>query len=170
MCSARLAGATTMVVGVDYTTNDVILGDQTGFNNTTANVTGLTFNATQPLASGQTIGNSSTTSDATLLISASSSFAGNIVDAVQADPAVAASLGTKKTNIAFTVPNRHVDAQRGQYLYRNHVTADCQFHAEFGLCHGAVIQRRITGLGAVMKSSAGYYTNGRNTYSGATPP
>ena len=29
--STGAAGATTMVVGIDYTTNDVILGDQTGF-------------------------------------------------------------------------------------------------------------------------------------------
>ena len=38
-----------MVVGIDYTTNDVILGDQR-FNNTTANITGLNFLGTQPVA------------------------------------------------------------------------------------------------------------------------
>ena len=156
--STGTPAAPTMVIGVDYTTNDVILGDNTAFNNTTANVTGLTFNATQPLASGQTIGNSSTTSDATLTITGTSSFAGNIVDSVLADPAVATSGGTKKTNIAFTAPNGTLTLS-GANTYTGTTSlpiATSTLNLDYATAQS--YSGAITGLGAVTKSSAGTLT------------
>jgi fibronectin-binding autotransporter adhesin len=167
--STGTPAAPTMVIGIDYTTNDIILGDNTAFNNTTANVTGLTFNATQPLASGQTIGNSSTTSDATLTITATSSFAGNIVDSVLADPAVSTSGGTKKTNIAFTAPNGTLTLS-GTNTYTG--TTSLPLSSSTLVLDYATNQSysgAITGLGNVTKSSAGTLKlSGPSTYSGAT--
>jgi fibronectin-binding autotransporter adhesin len=161
--------ATTMVIGVDYTTNDVILGDNTGFNNTTANLTGLTFNATQPLASGQTIGNSSTTSDATLSISGTSSFAGNIVDSVLADPAVATSGGTKKTNIAFTAPGGTLTLSGANTYTGSTALSGANSTLVLNYAANTTYSGAITGVGKVTKSSAGTLTlTGASTYSGAT--
>jgi len=157
----------TMVVGIDYTTNDVILGDQTGFNNTTANVTALNFLGTQPVA-GQVIGNGSTTSDATLTITGTSSFAGNIVDGVVADPN-GGTAGTKKTNIIFTAPNGTLTLS-GANTYTGTTSLPV---ASSTLAFDSTANRSysgaVTGLGSVTKSSGGTLTlSGPNTYSGTT--
>ncbi len=159
--------ANTMVVGIDYTTNDVILGDQTGFNNTTANITGLNFLGTQPVA-GQVIGNGSTTSDATLTITGTSTFAGNIVDSVLGDPNVAGSGGTKKTNIAFTAAGGTLTLT-GANTYTGTTSLVANSTLVLDYAANRSYSGAITGAGNVTKSSGGTLTlTGLNTFSGAT--
>ena len=67
---------------VDSNTGSINPPGGSGFNNTTAGLTGLSFEATSPDPSKQVIGNSKSNSNAILTVTGSSTFGGQVVNAV----------------------------------------------------------------------------------------
>jgi fibronectin-binding autotransporter adhesin len=94
------------VVGVYNTPTytDIILESNTGgttLNNTTAGLTGLSFEGTSPNPARQVIGNGKSNSDAILIITGPSTFAGTIQNAVVANPNGGALATNATTGISF---------------------------------------------------------------------
>ena len=113
------------IIGVyntaDYT--DIVLDSLTGgttLNNTTAGLTGLSFEGTSPNPARQVIGNGLSNSNAILTITGPSTFAGTIQNAVVANPNGGA--GHQCDDRHCLQPCRcgqHAHAQRRQYLHRH---------------------------------------------------
>ena len=106
MASVLSSATRVGVVGVYNTATytDIVLDSLTGgttLNNTTAGLTGLSFEATSPNPARQVIGNGKSNSDAILTITGPSTFAGTIQNAVVANPNGGALATSATTGIAF---------------------------------------------------------------------
>jgi fibronectin-binding autotransporter adhesin len=150
---------------------DITLGDNSQLTNAAANLNGLSFGAGllaggQPIASAQVIGNGSTTSDATLTITGSSTFDGNIVDTVVGNPN-GGGAGNRKTNLAFTA-NGGTLTLRGANSYTGTTTLSGSGSTlALNYASNVAYPGIISGIGSVSKGRTGTLTlTGVNSYNG----
>ena len=170
-----LATASTQMVATVYENTiggytDVTFGDNnTAFSNATAGLSGLTFNSSGPIAANQTIGNGSNT-DATLTITSTSSFAGNIVDGIAADPNVPGTVGTGKTNIQFAANGGTLTLSGANTYSGNTVLSGANSTLVLNYAGNTTYGGVISGLtGSLTKGSSGTLAlTGANTYGGTT--